>query len=136
MGAGKRQADAQPRPPAKGKTMRVMIIATTSPESGTQSAPPPSPDGMEAINHFHEELAAAGVLIDAGRLQPSSKGARVRFKGSSRNVTDGPFLEAKELVGGYWIWQVESMQDAIEWLKRAPFEGGTFEVREIAQQPS
>jgi hypothetical protein len=126
---------ARSAPTAKGKTMRVMIIATTGPDSDSTPTPP-SADGMQAINRFHEELAAAGVLIDAGRLQPSSKGARVRFKGSTRHVTDGPFLEAKELVGGYWIWQVGSMQEAIEWLKRAPFDAGTFEIREIAQQPS
>lgn len=112
-----------------------MIIAATNPESETRQAPP-SPEGMEAINRFHQELSSAGVLLDAGRLQPSSKGARVRFKGASRKVTDGPFLEAKELVGGYWIWQVASMADAIEWLKRAPFDGGNFEIREIMEQPA
>ena len=110
--------------------MRVMIIATSSPESETRSAPT-SPEGMEAITRFHEELAAAGLLLDAGRLQPSSRGARVRFKGKRRTVVDGPFLEAKELVGGYWIWQVASFDEAIKWLKRAPFDGGSFEVREI-----
>ena len=115
--------------------MRVMIMATTSPES---EAPPrePNPEGMEAIGRFHEELAAAGVLIDAGRLLPSSKGARVSFKGASRKVVDGPFLEAKELVGGYWIWQVASLDEAIDWLKKAPFDGGNFEVREIQEQPA
>ncbi|MGZ8476208.1 MAG: YciI family protein [Candidatus Limnocylindria bacterium] len=115
--------------------MRVMIIATSSPESESRSTSP-SAEGMEAIGRFHEELAAAGVLLDAGRLQPSSKGARVRFKGASRRVTDGPFLEAKELVGGYWIWQVGSLNEAIDWLKRAPFDAGNFEVREIQTQPT
>lgn len=114
--------------------MRVMIMATTSPESESQSAPP-TPEGMEAIGRFHEELAAAGVLVDSGRLHPSSRGARVRFTGADRHITDGPFLEAKELVGGYWIWQVSSLEDAIDWLKRAPFEAGNFEVREIQDEP-
>ena len=113
--------------------MQVMILAKSSPES--ESRPPePNPDGMAAITRFHEELAAAGVLVAAGRLHPSANGARVRFKGASRHVTDGPFLEAKEVVGGYWIWQVGSFDEAIEWLKRAPFEGGDFEVREIFEQ--
>ncbi len=113
--------------------MQVMILAKQSPESESRPTAP-NPDGMEAISRFHEELATAGVLVAAGRLQPSSKGARVHFKGASRHVTDGPFLEAKELVGGYWIWQVGSFDEAIEWLKRAPFEGGDFEVREIYEQ--
>jgi hypothetical protein len=112
-----------------------MIMAKTSPESESRPTAPDS-DGMAAITRFHEELATAGVLVAAGRLHPSSKGARVRFKGTARQVTDGPFLEAKELVGGYWIWQVGSFDEAIEWLKRAPFEGGDFEVRQIVDQPS
>ena len=73
----------------------------------------------------------AGVLLAADRLHPSSKGARVRFDGSSRTVIDGPFTEAKELVAGFWIWQVRSLDEAIEWLKRAPFDGGEFEIRQI-----
>ncbi len=113
--------------------MQVIILAKTSPESESQPAAP-NPDGMEAISRFHEELTAAGILLGAGRLHPSSKGARARFKGASRHVTDGPFLEAKELVGGYWIWQVRSLDEAIEWLKRAPFDGGDFEIREIYEQ--
>jgi hypothetical protein len=113
--------------------VQVMILAKSSPESESRPIEP-NPDGMAAITRFHEELAAAGVLVAAGRLHPSSKGARVRFKGALRHVTDGPFLEAKELVGGYWIWQVGSFNEAMEWLKRAPFEGGDFEVREIVEQ--
>lgn len=115
--------------------MQVMILAKTSPEFESRSAEP-NPDGMAEITRFHEELAAAGILLAAGRLLPSSQGARVRFKGASRHVTDGPFLEAKELVGGYWIWQVGSFDEAIEWLKRAPFEGGDFELRQIMDQPT
>jgi hypothetical protein len=112
--------------------MRVMVLAKTTPE--TEDAPPDpqaDPAGWEAMARFHEELTDAGVLLDAGRLHPSSKGARVRFEGTDRTVLDGPFTEAKELVGGYWIWQVRSLDEAIEWLKRAPFDGGEFEIRTL-----
>ena len=114
--------------------MRVMILAKSAPETGATPdavASPPSPEGMAAIMRFHEELVSAGVLLADGRLQPSSSGARVHFEGSSRTVVDGPFTEAKELVGGFWLWQVRSLDEAIEWLKRAPFEGGDFEVRPL-----
>ena len=82
------------------------------PETGATpdaAASPPSPEGMAAIMRFHEELVSAGVLLADGRLQPSSSGARVHFEGSSRTVVDGPFTEAKELVGGFWLWQVRSL---------------------------
>ena len=90
---------------------------------------------MEAIGRFHEDLAAAGVLLAAGQLHPTSKGARVHFDGTSRAVIDGPFTEAKEFIAGYWLWQVRSLDDAIEWLKRAPFAGGEFEIRQVVDQP-
>jgi hypothetical protein len=110
--------------------MRVMILAKTTPEA--ENAPPPSnPEGFEAIGRFHEELASAGILLESGRLQPSSRAVRVRFEREKRRVIDGPFVEAKEIVGGYWIWQVSSLDQAIDWLKRAPFDGGDFEVRPI-----
>jgi hypothetical protein len=83
------------------------------------------------MGRFTEELVAAGVLLAGDRLHSSDKGARVRFDGSSRTVIDGPFTEAKELIAGFWIWQVRSLDEAIEWLKRAPFEGGEFEIRQI-----
>ena len=92
--------------------------------------------GMEAMNRFHQELADAGVLLASERLLPSASGARVRFDGTTRRVTDGPFVEAKEIVGGYWVWQVGSFDEAIEWLKRAPFEGGEFEIRQIMEWPA
>jgi hypothetical protein len=113
--------------------MRVMIIARSTPE--TESAPPDSDanrEGWEAMARFSEELTSAGILLDSGRLNPSSNGARVRFDGTRRTVLDGPFTEAKELVAGYWIWQVRSLDEAIEWLKRAPFGGGEFEIRTLA----
>jgi hypothetical protein len=111
--------------------MRVIIFAKSSPE--TETAPPPQGD-WEAMGRFQQELVDAGVLLASDRLQPSSKGARVRFEGTKRTVIDGPFTEAKELVGGFWIWQVRSLDEAIEWLKRAPFgEGQELEVRPIAE---
>ena len=115
--------------------MRVMVLAKSSPEA--ESMQPSAEemgdhgDGMAAIGRFTEDLVAAGVLLGSGRLQPSAKGARVRFEGSARTVIDGPFTEAKELIGGYWIWQVRSLDEAIEWLKRAPFDGGEFEIRQV-----
>jgi hypothetical protein len=108
--------------------MRVMVLAKSTPE--TENAPA-SQEGWEAMARYHEELTKAGVLLAGDRLQPSSKGARVRFDGSRRSVVDGPFTEAKELVAGFWLWQVRSLDEAIEWLKRAPFDGGEFEIREV-----
>jgi hypothetical protein len=105
-----------------------MVLAKSSPESESAA---PKPEGFEAMGRFTEELVSAGVLLASERLHPSSKAARVRFDGSSRTVIDGPFTEAKELVAGFWIWQVRSLDEAIEWLKRAPFEGGEFEIRQI-----
>jgi len=108
--------------------MRVMILAKSTPESENAT---PRMEGFEAMARFTEELVAAGVLLASDRLEPSSNGARVRFDGTSRSVVDGPFTEAKELVAGYWLWQVRSLDEAIEWLKRAPFDGGEFEVRPV-----
>jgi hypothetical protein len=81
---------------------------------------------------FNEDLVNAGVVVGAGRLSPSSQGKRVQFDGKTRRVIDGPFAESKELVAGYWLWQVRSMDEALEWLKRAPYDGGTFEVRQVS----
>ncbi len=111
--------------------MRVLVLAKEGERSSDQK--PPTPDAMAAYQKFNEELVKAGVVLGSGRLSPSAQAKRVRFDGSTRTVIDGPFAEAKELVGGYWLWQVRSMDEALEWLKRAPFDGGTFEVREVAQ---
>jgi len=105
-----------------------MVLAKSSPESETVE---PDGEGMQAMGRFTEELVAAGVLLAGDRLHTSSNGARVRFDGTSRTVIDGPFSEAKELIAGFWIWQVRSLDEAIEWLKRAPFDGGEFEIRQI-----
>ena len=109
--------------------MRVLILA----KEGDQSAAPtpPTPEAIAEFQKYNQELVKAGVVIGDGRLYPSSQGKRVRFDGKQRTVIDGPFAESKELVAGYWLWQVRSIDEALEWLKRAPYDGGTFEVREV-----
>ncbi|WP_448110953.1 YciI family protein [Pseudomonas lini] len=98
--------------------MRFMIIVKASPDS--EAGVLPSEELMTAMGNFNEELAKAGILIECDGLQPSSKGARVRFSGDQRTVIDGPFAETKELIAGYWLWQVKSKEEAIEWVKRCP----------------
>ena len=110
--------------------MRVLIMAKEGEPS--ESAAPPTPEAMAEYQKFNEELVKAGVVVAAGRLSPSGEGKRVQFDGKKRTVIDGPFAEAKELVAGYWLWQVRSMDEAIEWLKRAPYDGGTFEIRQVS----
>src|SRR4026207_940569 len=83
------------------------------------------------MGQFNGELAKAGVMLAGEGLQPSSKGSRVRFSGNKRTVVDGPFSETKELIAGFWLWQVESKEEAIEWLKRAPFREGEVELRQV-----
>jgi hypothetical protein len=87
---------------------------------------------MAEHQKFNEELVKAGVVIASGRLSPSSQGKRVQFDRKKRTVIDGPFAESKELVGGYWLWEVRSIDEALEWLKRAPYDGGTFEIRQVS----
>src|SRR5215467_11718160 len=108
--------------------MRVMVLVKGDPEPGQLP-----PEGLvEKMTAFNEALVRAGVLLAADGLYPSAKGARVRFEGEQRTVIDGPFTESKELVSGYWLWQVRSLDEAIEWLKQAPFDGGTeIEIRPI-----
>ncbi|VVO43253.1 YciI family protein [Pseudomonas fluorescens] len=98
--------------------MRFMIFVKASADS--EAGILPSEELMTAMGNFNEELAKAGILIDCDGLQPSSKGARVRFSGDQRTVIDGPFAETKELIAGYWLWQVKSREEAIEWVKRCP----------------
>jgi hypothetical protein len=87
---------------------------------------------LTEMGKFNEELSKAGIMLAGEGLQPSSKGVRVRFDGKKRTVIDGPFAETKELVAGFWLWQVKSKEEAIEWLKRAPFDGGTeVEIRQV-----
>ena len=109
--------------------MRFMMIvkATKDSEAGVM----PSEKLMMEMQKYHEELHKAGVLLDASGLQASSKGWRVKYSGAKRTVIDGPFAETKELVAGFWIWQVKSKEEAIEWLKRAPFEETEVEIRQV-----
>jgi hypothetical protein len=110
--------------------MRFMVIVKASKESEVGILP--DQKILTEMGKYNEELAKAGVLLAAEGLQASSKGARVKFEGDKRTVTDGPFAETKELIAGFWIWKVNSKQEAIEWLKRAPFGGGTeIEIRQV-----
>jgi hypothetical protein len=109
--------------------MRVMVLVK---DQQTEAGALPDTESLEAMGRFNDELVNAGVLLAADGLQPSSKGARVRFEGSRQTVIDGPFSETKELIAGYWIWQVRSLDEAIEWLKRAPFaDGMEVEIRPV-----
>ncbi len=110
--------------------MRFMVIVKANKDS--EAGVMPSKEILTEMGKFNEELAKAGVMLAAEGLHPSSKGARVRFSGAKRTVTDGPFAETKELIAGFWLWQVKSKEEAIEWLKRAPFDGGTeVEIRQV-----
>jgi hypothetical protein len=94
----------------------------------------PGTELLEAMTRYNEELVKAGVMVGGDGLRPTSDGAKIRFDGEERTVTDGPFAEAKEVVAGYWLWECDSREDAIEWLKKAPFDGGTeIELRQIAE---
>src|SRR6476660_10057591 len=103
--------------------MRVMVIvrATSNSEAGRM----PGEELLVEMGKFNEELVKAGVMLAGEGLHPTSKGKRVRFSGGKHTIIDGPFTESKELIAGFWLWQVRSMEEAIEWLKRSPFDGGT-----------
>ena len=106
----------------------VMVKATKDSEAGAL----PDEKLLTDMGKFNEELVKAGVMLAGEGLQPSSKGARVKFSGDKRTVIDGPFTESKELIAGFWLWQVRSMDEAVEWIKRAPFGGGVeIELRPI-----
>jgi hypothetical protein len=112
--------------------MRVMVIVKATKESEGGSLP--DPKLLEDMGNFNEELVKAGVMLAGEGLQPSSKGVRVKFSGTNRVVTDGPFPETKELIAGFWLWQVKSLDEAIEWAKRCPnpMEGdGVLEIRPV-----
>ena len=111
--------------------MRVLVLAKEGNQS--EASTPPTPEAIAEYQKFNGELVKAGVVLGAGRLSPSAQGKRVQFDGKKRTVIDGPFAETKELVGGYWLWQVRSIDEAVEWLKRAPFDGHTFEIRQIVE---
>lgn len=107
----------------------VMIRADANSEAGI--FPPDTEQLLTEMGHFNEELVKAGVMLAGEGLHPSSKGARVKFSGGKMTVTDGPFAEAKELIAGFWLWRCASRQEALEWLKRAPFRDTEVEVRQI-----
>ena len=110
--------------------MRVMVMVKANKDS--EAGVMPSTELLAEMGKFNEQLVKAGVMLAGEGLHPSSKGVRVKFSGSKRTVIDGPFTETKELVAGYWLWQVKSMDEAIEWLKRAPFDGGEeVEIRPV-----
>ena len=109
--------------------MRFMVIVKA--DKNSEAGALPSQELLAEMGKFNEELVKAGVMLAGEGLQASSKGARVKFSGNKRTVTDGPFTETKELVAGFWLWQVRSKEEAIEWLKRAPFREGEVEIRQV-----
>ena len=110
--------------------MRVMVLVKASKES--EAGQMPSEKILTDMGKFNEQLSNAGVMLAGEGLHPTSKAKRVRFSGTNRTVIDGPFAETKELVAGYWVWRVKSIDEAVDWLKRAPFDGGTeVEIRPI-----
>src|ERR1700751_1223067 len=133
------------RRPRGDKSMRFMMIVKATKES--EAGAMPSEKLLAAMGKYNEELMKAGVLLDLSGLQPSSKGARVKFSGGKRTVIDGPFAEAKELIAGYWLIQVKSREEAIEWAKRVPAPHGEgaegeielrqlFELEDFAPSPA
>ncbi|TMP99419.1 MAG: YciI family protein [Verrucomicrobia bacterium] len=109
--------------------MRFMVIVKGDKDS--ESGVLPSKQLLTDMGKFNEELAKAGVMLAGEGLQPSSKGARVKFSGGQTSVIDGPFAETKELVAGFWLWKCKSLDEAIDWLKRAPFENTEVEIRQV-----
>jgi hypothetical protein len=109
--------------------MRFMVIVKANKDS--EAGVVPTKEMLNEMGKFNEELANAGVMLAGEGLHASSKGARVRFGGAKPIVIDGPFAETKELIGGYWMWKVGSLKEAIDWLKRAPFPEGEVEIRQV-----
>ena len=110
--------------------MRVMVIVKANEDS--EAGIMPSQKILADMGKYNEELVKAGIMLEGEGLHPTSKAKRIKFQGSNRLVTDGPFAETRELIAGYWLWKVKSMEEAVEWLKRAPFDGGTeIEIRPL-----
>lgn len=110
--------------------MRVMVIVKANKDS--EAGAMPDKAMLTAMGNYNDELVKAGVMLAGEGLHPTSRGKRVRFDGSRRTVIDGPFAESKELIAGFWLWQVKSIEEAVEWLKRAPFElGEEVEIRPV-----
>jgi hypothetical protein len=110
--------------------MRFMVIVKA--DKNSEAGVMPNREILTAMGKFNEELVKAGVMLAGEGLHPTSKGKRVRFSGGKHTITDGPFTESKELIAGFWLWQVRSMEEAVEWLKRSPFDGGAeIEIRQV-----
>ena len=110
--------------------MRFMVIVKA--DKNSEAGIMPSREILTAMGKYNEELVKAGVMLAGEGLHPTSKGKRVKFSGGKHTITDGPFTESKELIAGFWLWQVRSMEEAVEWLKRSPFDGGTeIEIRQV-----
>ena len=109
--------------------MRFMILVKADKHS--EAGVFPDQESLTAMGKYNEALAQAGVLLAAEGLHPSAKGARVKFSGGQRTVVDGPFAETKELIAGFWLWQVQSKEEAIEWVKRCPMEDAEIEIRQV-----
>ena len=112
--------------------MRVMVIVKANKDS--EAGVLPSTELLRKMGKYNQELAEAGLLLSGDGLRPSSQGKRVKFPGKGHVITDGPFPETKELIAGYWIWRVQSVDEAVAWLKRAPFDGGAeIEIRPLQE---
>ena len=111
--------------------MRVMVLVKAN--EGSEAGVLPTQEQLAAMTRFNEELVRAGVMLAGEGLHPSSRGKRIRFDGDKRTVIDGPFAETKELIAGFWLWQVSSLDEAVEWLKRAPFREGEVEIRPVME---
>ena len=109
--------------------MRVMVIVKA--DKNSEAGVMPNREMLTAMGNYNEELVKAGVMQAGEGLHPTSKGKRIRFSGTQRTVIDGPFAETKELIAGFWLWKVKSMDEAVEWLKRAPFDQTELEIRQI-----
>jgi hypothetical protein len=110
--------------------MKFMVIVKANKDS--EAGIMPTRELLTAMGKYNEELVKAGVMLAGEGLHPSSKGKRIKFSGGKHTITDGPFTETKELIAGFWLWQVRSMEEAVEWLKRSPFDGGAeVELRQI-----
>jgi hypothetical protein len=116
-------------PTTRRTTMKVIVLVKANKDS--EAGAMPSPEQFREMGKFNEELVKAGVMLAGEGLAPSSRGKRVRCEGKARTVIDGPFAETKELLAGFWIWQVRTIEEAVEWLRRSPFQDGEIEIRPI-----
>ena len=113
---------------------RFMVFVPASPESESGELPPNASEMFDTMTKFNEQLADAGVMVEGNGLAPTSQGARIRYEGGKTTVFDGPFAEAKELVAGYWMLEAKSLDEVIEWMKKAPMDGGVeLQIRKVAE---